>query len=306
MSTLNWRDGYADEFEDHGVRTWYRVTVPAPAAPPKPPVIILHGGPGAGHDYLLEYAALARAGYPVIHYDQVGCGRSTHFPRADASFFTVDLFTRQLDSLISHLGLLDYILLGHSWGGMLAVEHALTQPAGLRGMVLASSTPSIPLWRAEAERLWQALPDWAARALDSAKREGVYTAPRCQEAINLYYARHVSDFTIEPDDLHSSTVESQSDGHTYNVMWGPYECYPTGSLRSWDRISELPQIQPPVLVTRGEHDQSTATVNAPFLDALPNVHAVVVPDAKHVPHLENPQPALRAVREFLATLTRPE
>lgn len=80
----------------------------------------------------------------VIFYDQYGCGRSTHFPHADASFWTIARYLRQLTQLIHHLGIgHGYSILGHSWGGMLAAEHACLQPAGLRGTILASSPPTL-------------------------------------------------------------------------------------------------------------------------------------------------------------------
>ncbi len=108
------------------------------------PLIILHGGPSGGFDYLLNYRRLADDGRMVIFYDQYGCGRSTHFPHADASFWTIARYLRQLTQLIHHLGIgHGYSILGHSWGGMLAAEHACLQPAGLRGTILASSPPTL-------------------------------------------------------------------------------------------------------------------------------------------------------------------
>ncbi|SUG55449.1 hydrolase [Salmonella enterica subsp. diarizonae] len=98
----------------------------------------------------------------VIFYDQYGCGRSTHFPHADASFWTIARYLRQLTQLIDHLGIgHGYSILGHSWGGMLAAEHACLQPAGLRGAIQASSPASIALWQQEAMRLltpWRRCP----------------------------------------------------------------------------------------------------------------------------------------------------
>ncbi len=81
------------------------------------PLIILHGGPSGGFDYLLNYRRLADDGRMVIFYDQYGCGRSTHFPHADASFWTIARYLRQLTQLIHHPGIgHGYSILGHSWG----------------------------------------------------------------------------------------------------------------------------------------------------------------------------------------------
>ncbi len=105
-------------------RTWYRVTGDLAAGPV--PLVAMHGGPGCTHDYLLRLAALADTGRAVVHYDQLGNGRSTHLPDAPADFWTPSLFVAELDNLLDALGIADrYALLGQSWGGMLAAEHAV-------------------------------------------------------------------------------------------------------------------------------------------------------------------------------------
>ncbi len=121
------------------------------------PLIILHGGPSGGFDYLLNYRHLADDGRMVIFYDQYGCGRSTHFPHADASFWTIARYLRQLTQLINHRYRTRVFDTGTFTGGMLAAEHACLQPAGLRGTILASSPASIALWQQEAIRLFNAL-----------------------------------------------------------------------------------------------------------------------------------------------------
>ncbi|MGI3164555.1 alpha/beta fold hydrolase [Pseudooceanicola sp. 200-1SW] len=140
-----------------GHRTWYRVTGDLRAGPP--PLIVAHGGPGCTHDYVDAYRAIAETGRAVVHYDQLGNGRSTHLPEAGAEFWTVELFLDELDTLLDHLGLRDrYCLLGQSWGGMLAAEHAVRRPAGLKGLVIANSPSSFPTWVEEALRLRRELP----------------------------------------------------------------------------------------------------------------------------------------------------
>jgi proline-specific peptidase len=100
------------------------------------PLICLHGGPGAPHNYLLPIRNLVTTHkIPVIMYDQLGCGNSTHLPEknGDGKFWTVDLFLSELDNLLSHLGIQDdYDLLGQSWGGMLGASHVIRQPKGLK------------------------------------------------------------------------------------------------------------------------------------------------------------------------------
>ena len=111
----------------------------------KTPLIAAHGGPGCTHDYLLGLSALTvRHGIPIVFYDQIGNGLSTHLPEkmGDTSFWKTELFIAELENLISALGIQDrFDLFGHSWGGRLMMSFAVRQPKGLRQLVLASCVP---------------------------------------------------------------------------------------------------------------------------------------------------------------------
>src|SRR3954469_9080243 len=126
-------------------KTWYRVTGDLGCG--LAPIVVVHGGPGSTPDYLLPLARLVEQGHPVVHYDQLGNGGSTHLRDRGADFWTVDLFLGELDNLLGHLDIAaGYHLLGQSWGGMLAAEHAVRRPTGLRSLVIANSPPSMELW----------------------------------------------------------------------------------------------------------------------------------------------------------------
>ncbi len=125
-----------------GRETWYRVTGDLSTGVP---LVLLHGGPGAAHNYLDSLTRLASEDRAVVHYDQVGCGLSTHLPEAPKEFWTVQLFLDELSALLAHLGIADnYDVLGQSWGGMLGAEHAITRPKGLRKLILSNSPASSP------------------------------------------------------------------------------------------------------------------------------------------------------------------
>jgi L-proline amide hydrolase len=123
-------EGFAD-FRGH--QTWYRVTGPQDTG--KAPLVVLHGGPGCTHDYLDSFMDIA--GRPVIHYDQLGNGRSTRLRDRGADFWTVELFVAELDNLLAHLGIAGrYHVLGQSWGRTFAaidedptVYHTMNGPS---------------------------------------------------------------------------------------------------------------------------------------------------------------------------------
>jgi len=140
--------------------TWYRIDGDLrPDDPDAPaPLVVLHGGPGATHDYLLTLTDLTD-GRAVVFYDQIGNGRSTHYPERGADFWTVELFVRELHNLVGALGIAGrHHVLGSSWGGFLAQEYALTHPPGLRSLVLADTAASFPDFVAEANHLRGELP----------------------------------------------------------------------------------------------------------------------------------------------------
>ena len=175
-------EGYAP-FEGH--ETWYRVVgdLRAGSGDGPAPLVTLHGGPGATHDYLLSMTDLASAGRPVVFYDQTGNGKSTHFPDRGAGFYTVDLFKRELASLVDHLGIGDrYHVLGQSWGGMLAQEHAIDWPPGLRSVVLSNTAASFAGFAAEANALRADLPPDVESTLRRHEAAGTTDDPEYAEA----------------------------------------------------------------------------------------------------------------------------
>ena len=116
-----------------GDHTWYRVVGDGEAAG-KLPILTLHGGPGAPHDYLEPMETLVATGRRVIFYDQLGCGRSA--VPSNPSRWTVPLFVAEVGAIREALGLGRVHMLGQSWGGMLGMEYALTQPAGLASLII--------------------------------------------------------------------------------------------------------------------------------------------------------------------------
>ena len=117
-----------------------------PTSTSPPPLIVLHGGPGApGRDLMALARLYERYGIPSVHYDQIGCGLSTHFPhhKHNTSFWTISLFISELQNLLSHLKVEQYDLLGQSWGGMLAAELDISARQGhVRSPAVTEESPA--------------------------------------------------------------------------------------------------------------------------------------------------------------------
>ncbi len=280
-----------------GWRTWYRVTGAIGSG--KAPLVVLHGGPGVPHDYLLRLAALAERGRAVVHYDQIGAGRSTRLPDRGADFWQVGLFLDELDNLLRHLGIDGrYHLLGQSWGGMLAAEHAVRQPPGLRSLVVANSPASMALWVHEAERLRALLPAPVQAVLRQHEADGTTGSDEYQGAVRVFYDRHVCRIPWPPE-VAASFAALADDPTVYHLMNGPSEFHCIGTIRDWSIIDRLDRIQVPTLLVSGRHDEATPVVVQPFVDRVVDVRWRIFEASSHMPHVEEAEAFLAEVGDFL-------
>jgi L-proline amide hydrolase len=283
-----------------GLETWYRVVGDLDAEPT--PVVILHGGPGAAHDYVEPIASLSRYGRGCVLYDQVGCGKSTHRADAPPGFWTVDLFKDELDDLTRHLGIADrYAVVGQSWGGMLGMEHALDHPPGLRGLVVADSPASIPLWVEEANRLRADLPPDVQETLTRHETDGTTDSPEYEAAVRVYYDRHLCRVPW-PDYVERSFAQIAADPTVYHTMNGPSEFFCIGTLKDWDITDRLPEISTPTLLVSGRHDEATPHIVEQIHRRIPGAEWRIFEESSHMPHVEEPEAFLEAVEAFLKTI----
>jgi L-proline amide hydrolase len=280
-------------------QTWYRVTGRLEGSQ-RAPVVVLHGGPGATHDYTLRMARLAEQGFPVVHYDQLGCGHSTHLPDRGADFWTVELFLDELDNLLAGLGIADgYHLIGQSWGGMLGAEHAIRGPVGLRSLVIADSPASMDLWVSEANRLREDLPPEVQQVLLDHERAGTTDSPEYEAAEKVFYDRHVCRVVPNPPEVTRSFDSIAEDPTVYHTMNGPSEFHVIGTLRVWSVVDRVKSITAPTLLVNGFYDEATPATMQPFADAIPDVAWETFADSSHMPHVEEEDRFLRVVGDFL-------
>jgi len=278
--------------------TWYRVTGDLNAG--MTPLVVVHGGPGCTHDYLLALAAIAENGRPVVHYDQLGGGRSTHLPDRGGDFWTVQLFLDELDNLLDSLGIADdYHLLGQSWGGMLGAEHAIRQPTGLRSVVLSNSPASMALWASEAKILRGELPPDVEATLDRHEADGTTEDPEYLAASQVYYDEHVCRVVPNPPEVVRTFEYLTSDPTVYHTMNGPNEFFCIGTLKNWSVVERVQHIVAPTLLLSGRFDEATPATVQPFFDAIPDVRWEIFEASSHMPFIEERERYLSVVEDFL-------
>jgi len=275
-----------------GGRVWFRIVGAGSAGTP---LLVLHGGPGATHDYLEPLAALADE-RPVVFYDQLGCGNSDR--PDDPALWTVERYVAEVDEVRSALGLKRVHLLGQSWGGALAVEHVLSRnPDGVESLILSAPLLDADRWVADQRANLAAFPEEMQEAVREAEFTGNFNFPGYQDAMSAYYSRHLCRTDPWPECL-NRTFEKLS-LPVYLGMWGPSEFTCTGTLRTFSVADRLGEITVPVLFTCGEYDESSPATMAYYRSLVPGSELKVFEGASHEHHLEETDAYLAAVREFL-------
>lgn len=288
MGEMKWQHG----------STWYRVVGDLKSS--KTPVMILHGGPGAGHNYCEPIAeVLAQTGRPAILYDQIGCGNSTHLPDKPKEFWTPELFMEELVLLTQQLGISNkYDIVGQSWGGMLGMQFAITKPKGLNAMVIADSPASMEVWVSEANKLRKELPPEVEATL--LKHEATKTTedPEYVAAVDVFYSRHLCRIP-QPPYVIASFDQLAADPTVYHTMNGPSEFHVIGSLKHWDIRPQLKDISTPTLLVSGQYDEATPAMVNEIHGLIPGSKWELFAESSHMPHVEEPAKFKRVVSEFL-------
>ena len=279
-----------------GGQTWYRI-VGDGDEPGKLPLVCLHGGPGAPHDYLEPLEALVETGRRIVFYDQIGCGNS--WIQKPADFWTVELFVAEVEAVRDALGLDRIHLFGSSWGGMLAMEYALTQPVGLASLILSSSPASIPMWEAETGRLRRELPADVRAVLDEQEAAGTLDSPEYEAASMEFYKRHVCRVFPFPDYVQRTFAGLGEHPEVYMQMQGPNEFVITGTLRTWEITARLPEIRVPTLITAGAHDEFTPAQAQVVHEGIAGSELVTFEDSSHMQYVEETDRYLELVSAFL-------
>jgi L-proline amide hydrolase len=214
----------------------------------------------------------------------------------------VQLFKDELVDLTRELGIAErYAVVGQSWGGMLAMEHALDHPGGLRAIVVADSPASIPLWVEEANRMRADLPHDVQETLTRHEADGTTETKEYADAVRVYYDRHLCRVPW-PDFVTRSFAQMDEDPTVYHTMNGPSEFHCIGSLKTWDITDRLPEISTPTLLVSGRYDEATPHIVEQIHQRIPGAQWQVFEESSHMPHVEEPDAFLETVEAFLKTI----
>jgi len=272
---------------EHG-RVWYRRS----GGGARLPILLLHGGPGAAAYYLEPLEERLAEHRPVVVYDQLGCGRSD-MPD-DPSLWTIDYFTGEVDRMRAALGLAECHLLGQSWGGWLSIDYLCREPQGIRSVVLASTSSSMPFFGEQCRLLIEALPAPHGEVLLAGDRDD----PRYPAAEIAFYTRHVCRLDPWPECM-LKTAASLDGNQVYNTMNGPNEFTVVGNLKDWSRDADLHRITIPTLCTYGRHDELGEPCSLRIREGIPRAELVCFEESSHVAHIEEADAYAETVEAFL-------
>ena len=282
--------------------TWCRV---AGERSSLPAMVLLHGGPGYNCEYLRRFEVFASTGRQVVRYDQIGGGRSAvddgHYVPGR---FTVDVFRRELAALRATLGLDEVVLVGQSWGCMLALEHVLAGAEGVRGLVLMSGLASIEEWNAETLRLRSELPPEVRAVLDAEEAAGRVGSPAFKEAYAVWERTHVLRMDDVPPWEAESLAMFEHDARVYGLMAGGAE-FPTGEtheLTGWDVRPRLNEVTVPTLMLSGRFDEATPAVMQTLHDGIVGSEWHILEHSSHSCHTEEELLTMVLVSRFLNRL----
>ncbi len=227
---------------------------------PRIKVLLLHGGPGATSEYFESLEGFLPAeGIEFIYYDQLGSARSDQ-PK-DNDLWTTARFVEEVEQVRLALGLHkdNFYILGHSWGGILAVEYALKYGENLKGLIISNMMMSIPDYNAYAtDVLAKQMDPAVVKEVKELEAKGQYESPRYMELLMPhFYAKHLCRLPDWPDPVNRAFAHLNRD--IYVLMQGPSEFGASGRLVAWDRKADLRRLTMPTLVIAGRHDTMDPT-----------------------------------------------
>lgn len=260
-------------------------------------VFCLNGGPGLPCDYLREaHSCLIDHGYRVVAFDQLGTGAADR--PTDPALWTIGRYVAETETVRQALNLGRVHLLGHSWGGWLAIEYALHHGDALKSLILEDTVADIPHLSTELERLRGALGAETVAMMQRHEAEGTLDHPEYQAAVTILNYRHVCRLARWPAPI-TRSLDDWNMG-PYTTMQGPNEFLYVGNLKDWNRVPDLPGIKVPVLITCGAHDELTPACSMRMKLALPDATLKVFPNSSHMPFYEEPEAYYPVLLDFLA------
>jgi proline iminopeptidase len=270
------------------------------------PLVVLHGGPGASHEYLLPYLIPLARHHRLVFIDERGSGKSTGLD--DPKGYTVENMADDVEAVRKALSLGKVSLLGHSYGGVLAQAYALEYQDNLTHLVLASTFHSTRQLNDVFKKMIAAMTPELRGRIEAMEKAGLYGHGKDFEK-----NRYTQDYMVaawgegyfpylyrrHPDAAYDPTGGGMS-WDLYREMWGSHgEFVIDGNLTSVEYADRLGSLHVPTLITVGDHDESDPSIARDMQRCIPGSQLVVYPDSGHMTFVDQPRLFLDSVEKFL-------
>jgi len=273
---------------------------------PKIKLLLLHGGPGATHEYFEAFDSyLPAAGIEYYYYDQLGSAYSDQ--PDDVSLWDLPRFVEEVEQVRVALGLTrdNFYLLGHSWGGILAAEYALKYQQNLKGLVISNMMMSIPAYNEYAHKtLMPQMDQDALQQILAFETRKDYENPKYMELlVPAYYTQHILRMPADqwPDPVNRAFAKLNR--RLYVLMQGPSEMGASGKLERWDRTADLPKLTVPTLVIGGQYDTMDPKHMEWVSKQVQHGQFLLCPNGSHLDMYDDQQTYVSGLIRFL-TATR--
>jgi proline iminopeptidase len=274
---------------------------------PELKVLLLHGGPGSTHEYLEACDSyLPAAGIEYYYYDQLGSGFSDQ--PDDPSLWDLQRFVDEVEQVRVALGLGpdNFVLYGHSWGGILAIEYALAHQERLRALVISNMMASAPAYTAYAEQvLMPAMDQDALAEIKALEATGDTENPRYMELLTPhFYEHHLLRMSAGDWPEPAQRGLAHINPKIYVPMQGPSELGMSAEahLAQWDRVGDLHRIQVPTLVIGARYDTMDPAHMEEMAGLLPRGRYLFCPDGSHLALYDDQETYFAGLVDFLQGL----
>ena len=271
------------------------------------PLLILHGGPGASHEYLLPYLIPLAKTNRLVFIDERGSGKSTKLE--DPSGYTVENMADDVETVRRSLGLGKISLLGHSYGGVLAQAYALKYQENLTHLILASTFHSTRQLNDVFKKMMAAMTPELRGRIKALEKAGLYghgkdfeknryPAPYMVAAWGEGYFPYL--YQRHPDANYDPASSGSMSWDLYREMWGSHgEFVIDGNLASVEYADRLGALHVPTLITVGDHDESDPSIARDMQRCIAGSQLVVLPQSGHMTFVDQPTLFLKAVGDFV-------
>ena len=261
-------------------------------------VLLLHGGPGASHDYLEAMESfLPEAGIEMYYYDQLGSGNSD--APDDPALWNLSRFVTEVEEVHRGLGLDNFVLYGHSWGGMLAMEYALLYPQRLRGLVISNMTAGTQAYLRRTATLKEQLlsPETYARFV-ALEQSQDYDNPEFSRILwEELYPQMLCRLHPYPEPFQRAIPKLNQ--KVYKQLQGRSEFEVTGNIKDWECWDRLPEIKAKTLTMGSRHDEMDPADMQKMAQIIPDATCAICEEGSHLAMWDDQATYFRHLLKFL-------